>query len=504
MKHYGIYCDGPLCKDKDHPTYIRGIRYKCVICNDTDFCANCEASPNNKHNKTHPLMKFRSPVRNVSVMTSGEDKSGTSMPQMGDVRARRSCTRNAAAEKSVPSVNAATQVQGEVETKKENTVPKAPKEKIEIKDLLVDPIDDKVKKPEFSALKDGSIKTVNALEVAEAISPTELRAHFATDLIKDGTKMAPGIVFQQVWALYNPGPHPWPVGCSVKYVGGDNTLDIDTNQPSTAGQVAAATESNSTASVISKGGVVPFRVMMRAPQREGRAISYWRMKAPDGTPFGHRLWCDINVEAPTVSTSPMEGKISMSSLHKAKELPILTNNKPVPEDVKALLKVHTGLLNRRATLKEKESTITHRINEAGVISANADRLNQKNTVVEATQSLEEDRTSEAAESGKMIFPQLEKESPASSTHNDMSAFEASVETRPESKATIEGRKSDVTSDLSCVKDSPNSSTVAGSSGNGEQELFEDAESLRLEDSDGETFLTDEEYDILDASDEDLP
>lgn len=510
MKHYGIYCDGPLCKDKDHPTYIRGIRYKCVICNDTDFCANCEASPNNKHNKTHPLMKFRSPVRNVSVMTSGEDKSGISMPQMGDVRARRSCIRKVANEKTAPSVNAATQVQGEVETKKkkENLVPKVAKEKIEIKDLLVDPIDDKVKKPGLSAVKDSSTKSVGSLEVVEAVSSTELKAHFATDFIKDGTKMAPGVVFQQVWALYNPGPHPWPAGCSVKYVGGDNTLNIDTNQPSTAGQVAAATESNSTASVIPKGGVVPFRVMMRAPQREGRAISYWRIKAPDGTPFGHRLWCDINVEAPTPSSLSREGDLSVGNLDKARELPILTKTELATKDCKATLaEVHANLSRHIAMLKERNNSSTCSIGYSEGMSAMADERDQKRTIAASTQLVEQDSklvAAAAAESSRMIFPQLERESPASSVHKETSASEADAEAKPEGKIVVGELKSDVSSDVSVGKDSANSTTAVGSVGNNnEQDLFEDAESLRLEDSDGETFLTDEEYDILDASDEDF-
>jgi next-to-BRCA1 protein 1 len=79
VRHYGIYCDGPLCKEKENPSYIEGTRYKCAVCHDLDFCANCEAIPSNRHNRTHPLIKFKTPVRSVSVTTMSEDKNFRSL-----------------------------------------------------------------------------------------------------------------------------------------------------------------------------------------------------------------------------------------------------------------------------------------------------------------------------------------------------------------------------------------------------------------------------------------
>lgn len=81
--HYGICCDGPLCNGSSK-AYIVGDRFKCAVCHDTDFCANCEANPANTHNKTHPLIKFKTPVRRVEVKTKGEDENGQKMPVMGD------------------------------------------------------------------------------------------------------------------------------------------------------------------------------------------------------------------------------------------------------------------------------------------------------------------------------------------------------------------------------------------------------------------------------------
>jgi len=82
----------------------------------------------------------------------------------------------------------------------------------------------------------------------------------------------------------------------------------------------------------------------------------------------------------------------------------------------------------------------------------------------------------------MIFPQLEKESPASSTH------EAAAVSAPQEIASDAG-------------------AAVSPSESGETDFFEDAESVEVLDAssdDDASFLTDEEYDILDASDEEMP
>lgn len=69
--HQYIYCDGPLCNKR--PTVIKGVRYKCVICNDADFCEKCESSPHLDHDISHPLIKMKVPYPKVDIEIK-EDK----------------------------------------------------------------------------------------------------------------------------------------------------------------------------------------------------------------------------------------------------------------------------------------------------------------------------------------------------------------------------------------------------------------------------------------------
>jgi next-to-BRCA1 protein 1 len=168
---------------------------------------------------------------------------------------------------SAPSVNAATQVQTVAEVKPSEPVKEEPK--------------------------------------VEKAASAQLEASFVRDTITDGTKMEAGHQFQQIWTLTNPGPNVWPAGCSVRFVGGDNNmLNVDPDHPSSVDDIEKAIESNTIARVVEVGEEVDFVVTIKAPRRCGKAISYWRLKSADGTPFGHRLWCDIDVIEKEVKAEP--------------------------------------------------------------------------------------------------------------------------------------------------------------------------------------------------------
>ena len=283
VRHVGIFCDGPLCSAKPR-THITGVRYKCAVCHDTDFCASCEAIPSDHHNRTHPLIKFKMPVRNVSITTENEDLRGN-VRVTGDRRPEPAQKSAATETTPVQQANAATQVQTMAEIKPTEFKQEAIKE--------TQPIPT-VKSEQYN------------IPVVEAQTPSsKLNAHFVHDSIADGTVLQPGTRFTQIWTIKNPGPFAWPSGCSVRYVGGDNMLNVDNGHPASVSDIAEASESNVVGREVQVGEEVAFKVILKAPIREGKSISYWRVKAADGTPFGHRLWCDVvikSLEIPQMNT----------------------------------------------------------------------------------------------------------------------------------------------------------------------------------------------------------
>ena len=317
--HRGIYCDGPLCSGKD--SYIVGDRYKCAVCHDTDFCANCEAIPKLEHNRTHPLIKFKTPVRNVSVTTMGEKPNGEQMRTMGDQPPQTS-SKSTETTHAAASANAATQVQTVAE---------------------VMPTEVAKEEPKSEAILS---------RAAEPVATPELRSVYVSDVIADGSIMAPSHRFTQTWTLRNPGPHRWPAGCCAWYIGGDGMLDIDPNHPSHVSQMYKASKSNVIDRVVEVGEEIEIHVTLRTPEKKGSFVSYWRLKDADGMPFGHKIWCDVEVRCP----DPAE--------------------------------------------QAEEQAQTEHIEDIS-----------KHAAVE-----DEVKEDEEQQKSKMIFPTLEKESPVSSTH----------------------------------------------------------------------------------------
>lgn len=367
--HYGIFCDGPLCKNTPAQSYIRGIRYKCAVCDDVDFCANCEALPTNDHNRTHPLVKFKTPVRAVNVTTVNDDGHNGLIALGDNARSRSEATLSTclASEQKQPAVDQT-------------------------------PVEVDASKPE----KTESTVVTQSLSTQEPVVNEDpfanFNACFVRDAIPDGTQLPPNTTFRQTWTLHNPGPCAWPVGSDVRFVGGDTMFNVDSNHPSSVDSIRAAMESNKLTAPVEVGQSADFTVTLRTPQREGTAISYWRLKLPNGFAIGHRLWCDVQVR----------GYASSSSSEAATET---------------------------TESKEPESSAPD---------------NTENT------------------SSGMIFPKLEKESPESSTHEAV----ASVQQAP---------------------------TLSNAS---EGDVVEDTSSLTLDEASTDAgFLTDEEYDVLDASDQ---
>jgi next-to-BRCA1 protein 1 len=401
--HLGICCDGPLCSGaRATSTYIVGDRFKCAVCNDTDFCASCEASPANTHNRTHPLIKFKTPVRHVSVTTTGENQHGKQMPTMGDrSRARPAPPQAPAAEPSTPP-SLISGVQTVVDVK-----PTEPAKPVE-------------EKPAAPA------KT----------STDDLVATFVRDTVPDGTVFGPDHVFEQTWILRNTGEVAWPAGCSVKFVGGDYMGHLDPNHPAATRDVEFSCESTICYASIQPGEEFPFTVLLRTPARAGRVVSNWRLTTKEGFRFGHRLWCDVVVE---------------KEREKAKVVlppPVVT------------------------------TTITQTSEPAL-----PEKVEEKEVSVKSEQAEAEPEPQHS----QMIFPKLEKESPGASVHE-----ESKVEAEPAAAQEHQEEMSEAQREEGY---------------DGLEDEYEDCQDddewNNAESVDGEGYLTDEEYDILDASDEEF-
>ncbi|VUC20246.1 unnamed protein product [Clonostachys rosea] len=278
--HTGVYCDGPVCARTSACTshYIRGIRYKCAVCHDVDLCETCEASPENKHNKTHPMIKFKTPVRHVSVTTTGEHSDGHAMPAMGD----------RLPPVSTPSINAVRTV---VDMKPEE---KAAPEASEPRDLL-----------EFAAEEKAEVKEETE-EENHAPSQHDLRAVFVRDTVADGTILPPDHIFEQTWVLRNEGQVSWPAGCSVKFVSGDYMGRVNSSHPAVVSDLVSAAETTICSEPLAPGEEHSFSVLLRTPTRAGKSVSYWRLTTPDGYRFGHHVWCAVNVRNTEPAPVPVE------------------------------------------------------------------------------------------------------------------------------------------------------------------------------------------------------
>ncbi|RKF72290.1 putative zz type zinc finger domain-containing protein [Golovinomyces cichoracearum] len=271
FRHHGVFCDGPLCKNIS--TYIWGDRYKCAVCDDTDFCASCEASPENKHDDNHPLIKFRIPVSQVSVTTiDGQDiQQG---PTLGD---KRSDTCETSEAKLALNVNTPTQVHTIYDLNPPEILNSERVEITEDSSLLV----------ESKTIADENLKSKN--------KPV-LRAEFVRDTITDGTSFPPNEIFKQTWYLRNCGTDSWPRGCYVKFVAGKNMSFVNTQNLNNFNEHEKAAISSISDTEVAPGEMIGFTVLLKAPCDPGNFISHWRLVTSDDVTVGTNLWCDINVQ----------------------------------------------------------------------------------------------------------------------------------------------------------------------------------------------------------------
>ncbi|KAL3695031.1 hypothetical protein R1sor_008682 [Riccia sorocarpa] len=111
-----------------------------------------------------------------------------------------------------------------------------------------------------------------------------LDGRFVRDVsIFDGTQLAPGTRFTKIWRLRNSGAVAWPANTTLVNVDGDD-LGSATITPLEIGEHGLSPEEE-----------IDVSVDCIAPQRTGRYQSTWRLAAPWGPKFGHKIWVQIQV-----------------------------------------------------------------------------------------------------------------------------------------------------------------------------------------------------------------
>ena len=108
----------------------------------------------------------------------------------------------------------------------------------------------------------------------------KLASTFVTDVtIPDNTEIKAGAAFVKTWRLRNSSTCAWDTGYSLAYADGE--------QMSAPASVPVAPTAPDASIDVS----VPFT----APVTSGIFTSTWRMRAPDGTPFGNHIYVVIRV-----------------------------------------------------------------------------------------------------------------------------------------------------------------------------------------------------------------
>jgi next-to-BRCA1 protein 1 len=191
------------------------------------------------------------------------------------------------------------------------------------------------------------------------------------------------------------------------------------------------------------GETAAFSVRLSATWPPGKLyISYWRLTAPDGRRFGDNIWCSINVSETSVSVAePEEPK-----------------TKEVRED------------DQHSEAYSSESVV-----DAESVKAESVK-DYKDDLETATENMVRSQAS-----SEMVFPKLEVESPVHSLEhlpiNDKAEERLPVPTSP-------------------VSNSSHKTFALSENG--------DAEEVDISSIEGsEGFMTDEEYDVLCASDEEF-
>jgi len=157
---------------------------------------------------------------------------------------------------------------------------------------------------------------------------------FVSDVtIPDGTVLLSDTKFTKVWRMRNEGSSAWPADTQLVFVGGDQLSEV------VAVPVKAA----------QPGEEVDISVEMRT-KAPGRYTSFWRLSA-DSSRFGHRVWCDVLVQAPasvlvpapSPAPAPVQPAPTPVVVEKPASIPALSIHPPMPKPAQAPAPVQSAV-----------------------------------------------------------------------------------------------------------------------------------------------------------------
>jgi len=110
---------------------------------------------------------------------------------------------------------------------------------------------------------------------------TALRAEFLQDItIPDRCEVVGAQTLVKTWRVANAGLTQWPIGTSLRFLRGDNTLLVQHQF-----QVPYALP----------GQEVDVSALIQTPTVPGRYTAFFRLCGPQGKSFGPRMWVNIIV-----------------------------------------------------------------------------------------------------------------------------------------------------------------------------------------------------------------
>jgi len=405
--HPGIRCDG--CRKAIH-----GVRYKCGNCFDFDLCGNCEANPISKHDENHVFIKIKKPVSQRlrtdapllhDFYSKVEQKTGRSKDckqpsqsnnvhkEMESVPRQSSLVNsNSDASNSNPFVPLIRPISSE-DTTSEKVISRAPidlynyplgtkptvssssheklaKETIQTHVTQVTP-----SSPLSNITSQDEVCDVPFNISEEFSAEKRLSAKFISDVnFPEGTTLAPQAQFRKVWAMSNDGDITWPENTMVRFVGGQRMFNdaLRSDQSDDYGSTVGSLE---------PGKSVYVSVDLQAPVEPGNYVSYWRLTDNEGNVFGHKIWCEINVEADDQSSSMSSSMIFPVLNYDQKSTRSATSSVQSPIPTSEDEKVNVPSQNSTATELQSEIVDLESISELNSELSNSDDESDTSSIV---------------------------------------------------------------------------------------------------------------------------